>query len=93
MPAQLTITYAAPSSTCSGGAGHQILQPINIDGSSVFKQGSTVPAKFRVCDASGNSLGTPGVVTSSNHPLELFLNRGIVFVDVLQNAPAATPST
>ncbi len=50
--------------SCLGAVGHTILQPINVDGSSVFKQGSTVPAKFRVCDASGNSLGFAGVVAS-----------------------------
>jgi len=49
---------------CDGDAGHQILQPINFDGSSVWKQGSTVPAKFRVCDVNGNSIGTAGVVTN-----------------------------
>jgi hypothetical protein len=49
---------------CLGAPGHQILQPINTDGTSVFKKGSTVPAKFRVCDANSNSIGTPGVVTS-----------------------------
>jgi len=48
---------------CLDSPGHQILQPINLDGSSVFKQGSTVPAKFRVCDTNGNSIGTPGVVS------------------------------
>jgi hypothetical protein len=47
-----------------GGPGHTILQPINPDGSSVWKQGSTVPAKFRVCDATGNSVGAPGTVSS-----------------------------
>jgi hypothetical protein len=42
-----------------------ILQPINFTGDLVFarKQGSSVPAKFRVCDANGVSIGTPGVVT------------------------------
>jgi hypothetical protein len=30
----------------------------------VFKQGSTVPAKFRVCDGKGVSIGTAGVVSS-----------------------------
>lgn len=61
-----TSTYTVEYSTgsCLGDAGHQILQPINADGSSVFKLKSTVPAKFRVCDGSGNSVGTPGVVTS-----------------------------
>jgi hypothetical protein len=32
----------------------------------VFKQGSTVPVKFRVCDANGVSIGSPGVVSSFN---------------------------
>ncbi len=56
------VVYAA-SGACLGSAGHAILQPINADGSSVFKLGSTVPAKFRVCDANGNSIGTAGLVT------------------------------
>ncbi len=59
----LAVIYAS-AGMCNGDAGHQILQPINNDGTSVFKQGSTVPAKFRVCDANGNSIGTPGVVSS-----------------------------
>jgi hypothetical protein len=41
-----------------------ILQPINTRGSNVFKGGSTVPAKFRVSDTAGNSIGTPAVVYS-----------------------------
>jgi hypothetical protein len=49
---------------CQGEGGHQILQPINADGSSVFKRNSTVPAKFRVCDANGYSVSTAGVVSS-----------------------------
>ena len=57
----LQIVYAG-SGTCAGDAGHAILQPINTDGTSVFKQGSTVPAKFRVCDANGKSIGQSGVV-------------------------------
>lgn len=56
------VQYAI-SGKCSGVAGHQILQPINTDGSSVFKKGSTVPVKFRVCGADGKAIGTPGVVT------------------------------
>ncbi len=55
-----TIQYA--SGPCFGSPGRQILQPINADGTSIFKQGSTVPAKFRVCDSAGNSIGTPGLV-------------------------------
>ena len=56
------ILYA--TGNCLGAPGRQVLQPINADGSSVFKKGSTVPVKFRVCDAAGHSIGTPGVVTS-----------------------------
>ncbi|HEV3481492.1 MAG TPA: Ig-like domain repeat protein [Candidatus Acidoferrales bacterium] len=59
-----SVQYEAVGSACDGDAGHQILQPINADGSSVFKQGQTVPAKFRVCDANGTSIGTAGVVSS-----------------------------
>jgi hypothetical protein len=52
------------SGMCAGNVGHQILQPINVDGSSVWKQGSTVPAKFAVCDYNNASIGTSGVVTN-----------------------------
>ena len=61
--ASYSVQYA-PMGMCQAGPGHQILQPIELTGVSVFqrKQGSTAPAKFRVCDASGASIGTPGVV-------------------------------
>src|SRR4029077_192053 len=39
----------ATGGICNGDAGHQILQPINFDGTSVFNGKSTSPAKFRVC--------------------------------------------
>jgi hypothetical protein len=55
----LKIVYA-PAGTC----GHTVLPPINADGSTVGKQGRTIPAKFQVCDANGVSIGTPGVVAS-----------------------------
>ena len=58
----LYVQYAS-GGTCLGSPGHAILQPVNADGSSVVKQGSTVPVKFRVCDANGVSIGTPGVVS------------------------------
>lgn len=47
-------------------SGRSMLEPISADGSSVFKAGRTVPAKFIVCDAAGLSIGTPGVVTGFN---------------------------
>jgi hypothetical protein len=59
----LNIVYAS-GGVCDGDLGHQILSPINADGSSVYNQGRTVPAKFRVCDANGVSIGTAGVVSS-----------------------------
>ena len=60
--ASYQIRYAATGS-CNGDPAHQILPPIAAGGTSVFKQGSTVPAKFRVCDANGVSVGTAGVVS------------------------------
>jgi hypothetical protein len=62
IPGSFKVKYAI--ALCLGSAGHTILQPINADGSSVSKQGSTIPAKFRVCDVNGVSIGTAGVVTS-----------------------------
>jgi hypothetical protein len=62
----LSVRYLAAGANCGGVATHQILQPINTNGTSVFKQKSSVPAKFRVCDAAGNSIGTPGVVACFN---------------------------
>ena len=56
-PGTLQIQYSA-------SIGHVIQFPINTDGSSVFKQGRTIPATFRVYDANGVSIGTPGVVSS-----------------------------
>jgi hypothetical protein len=57
----LNILYS--TGACLGDLGHAVLQPINATGTmSVFKLGSTVPTKFRVCDVNGVSIGTPGVV-------------------------------
>jgi hypothetical protein len=56
VPGTLKIQYAT-------AIGHVILPPINADGSSVFKQGRTVPAKFSVYDANGVSIGSLGVVS------------------------------
>src|SRR5205823_10828473 len=87
--AQLTITYAS-TGMCFGDAGHQILQPINADGSSVFKQGSTVPAKFRVCDANGNSIGTAGVVASFKNSQVI---NGTEATTVNEDVVSTTPDT
>ena len=70
-----SVIYAVGGS-CLGSPSHQILPPINANWSvdlSVFKQGSTVPAKFRVCDANGVSIGTPGLVTKFANTQKLSL--------------------
>jgi len=83
------VTYQS-GGVCYGDAGHQILQPINADGTSTFKQGSTVPAKFRVCDALGNSIGTPGVVSSFNL---IGAVNGTVTAQVDETVVSTTPDT
>jgi hypothetical protein len=89
-----TNTYGVFYSTgaCLGSAGHTILQPINFTGDSVFpkKQGSTVPAKFRVCDANGNSIGTPGVV--SNFLIYQIVN-GTVITSPNETVDSTTPDS
>jgi|SRR5215469_1913682 len=72
------VQYEPAGTACDGGAGRQILPPINADGSSVYNQGRTVPAKFQVCDANGISIGSAGVVSS-------FLLTQIVSGTVTQN--------
>jgi hypothetical protein len=59
--ASLTVGYG----TCTGSdPGGVILPPINADGSSVYKRkaGSTIPVKFTLCDANGNSISDPNAV-------------------------------
>jgi hypothetical protein len=81
-----TVVYASGSS-CLGSPSRGILQPVNADGSSVFKQGSTVPAKFRVCDANGNSIGTPGVVTSFTAASSSNASASIVNETIVSTTP------
>jgi uncharacterized membrane protein YqaE (UPF0057 family) len=74
---QFTIGYG----TCTGGTpGHQILPPINPDGSSVWKVGSTVPVKFTVCDANGNPISDPNAVFATGFGSITLINtvRGTV---------------
>ncbi|HEX4604006.1 MAG TPA: MBG domain-containing protein [Candidatus Angelobacter sp.] len=54
----------APGGLVDGEPSHVVLPPIATDGSSVYNAGRTVPVKFRVGDANGNSIGTPGTVAS-----------------------------
>lgn len=88
-PLTQVVRYAAAGSVCAGGPGRQILPPVNADGTSVFRQGRTVPAKFRVCDASGQSVGTAGVVQ------DFRLTQVIsgTTSDVNENVPSTAPDT
>jgi hypothetical protein len=76
-------TLAIGYGTCTGpnGPGHQILPPINPDGSNVWKVGSTVPVKFTVCDANGNPIGPdPSAVFATGYGSITLINtvRGTV---------------
>jgi hypothetical protein len=78
------------SGMCAGDVGHTIRQPINADGTSVFKQKSTVPAKFAVCDVNGLSIGTPGVVSSFRLTGQ---GVGTVVTTVDESVDSTTPDT
>ena len=84
-----TSTYGviyASAGLCNGEPGHVILEPIASSSLAAFNQGRTVPAKFRVCDAKGNSIGAPGVV-SSFRLVQVISESGV------QNLNAEVPST
>jgi len=82
----ITVQYATVGMMCKGIPGHQILEPINVDGTSVFKAGSTVPAKFRVCGLDGEAIGEPGTVTS-------FRIVGVTSNGITQSVDQAVSST
>ena len=86
----VTISVLYSMGACLGDLGHTILQPVNYDGSSVFQQKSTVPAKFRVCDANGNSIGTPGVVSSFRLVQTVY---GTLVSTVDESVVSTTPDT
>lgn len=75
------------TAACLGQAGHSVLQPINIDGSSVFKQKSTVPVKFRVCDANGVSIGANTVAAFNL----VFVTAGTTTTTVNEPVDSTTP--
>jgi hypothetical protein len=64
--AATTITDTIGYGACGAGygPGGVIMQPINVDGSSVYqrKGGSTIPVKFTVCDADGMPISNAGAV-------------------------------
>jgi hypothetical protein len=79
-----SVVYAS-SGTCWLNDGHAILAPIDPNGGSQFIRGLPVPARFRVCDASGRSIGTPGVVADFRLVETV---RGGVAQTVNQNVPS-----
>src|SRR5262249_48345023 len=93
-PSQSSVDYRVvyASGPCLGAPGRTVLQPVDADGTSVFKKGSTVPVKFRVCDALGNSIGTPGVVTGTGAPVFVSSTSTNAAVDeaVVSTNPDAT---
>lgn len=63
----VTRTYRvifSPGGRCYLNDGHVILPPIEADGSGSVWKGLPVFARFRVCDAAGESVRTPPVVTA-----------------------------
>jgi hypothetical protein len=84
-----SVLYSTGS--CLGSPGHTVLPPVKPDGSSVFKLGSTVPVKFRVCDANGVSIGTAGIVTGSGAPVLYSKTNGAGGVD--EPVYSTTPNT
>jgi hypothetical protein len=56
------VQYASTGTLVNGEPSGVALEPINADGTSVFRRNQTVTVKFRVGDADGQSIGTPGLV-------------------------------
>ena len=63
-----------------------VLQPINPDGSSIFKAGSTVPVKFKLID---ESVG----ITNARATLEVTRLSDTISGDVLENPVDVAPTT
>jgi hypothetical protein len=84
--ASLTVTYGACTGPDPGGV---ILPPINSDGTSVYNSnaGRTIPVKFQVCDASGNSISNPAAVFTTGYGSVTMLSERRGTVD---NVNAAT---
>jgi hypothetical protein len=82
--------YAGAGTDCLGEPNRVALQPVNPDGTSVFKAGRAVPVKFRVCDLAGNSVGQPPVVTTFGLTKKV---AGTV-IEIVNEAPTSnTPDT
>ncbi len=87
-----TLTYQT-AGVRDGDAGHQILHPINADGTSVWKLGSTVPTKFRVCDINRNSVGPNSAFSSVVQSYILAGKNGTVQGSIDESHYSNTPDT
>lgn len=89
----VTVIFAPAGAMRLGSPGHAILQPIDLTGSSVFKRRSTVPAKFRVCDANGASVGPPTAVVDRFRLYGTF--NGTVLPNINEEVPviSTTPDS
>jgi Bacterial Ig-like domain (group 3)/FG-GAP-like repeat len=77
---QISVLFRVGVACTNGMMSGVILQPINVDGSSVFKMGSTVPTKFVVCDVNNKSVG----------PNSAFPNSSVVAGYILAGATTGT---
>lgn len=89
VPGVVRVVFA-PAGACIAGPGRRVLPPVDADGTSVFRRGSTIPVKVRVCDAAGVSVAAPGPIL------------GIRLVEVVtggagrpvdERVPTTTPTT
>ena len=87
-PGTLTVrpTTVTPG-MCFGGPDRQVLAPVNPDGSSIVKRGSTLPIKFRACDSQGRVIDTPGFVQSLQLVQVLAADPGSVNETVQSTTP------
>jgi hypothetical protein len=90
VPGTLTVRPATVTpGLCLGAPDRQVLSPVNPDGSSIVKRGSTLPVKFRACDTQGQSIATPGLVQSFQLIQVLTADPG----GVNESVPSTTPDT
>jgi hypothetical protein len=85
-PVTINITFGVCSSGV--GPGGVVLPPLNSDGSSVYprKGGSTIPVKFRVCNASGVPISNPAAVFAPTGATLTMLSAVRGTIDVVNEA-------
>ena len=69
------LAHYAATGICDGDVGRQVLQPVNADGSSVWKQGRTVPVKRFWRSTSAGSAAAAAVATRRSEAV--MMRKGI----------------